>query len=113
MKPFQSFNSSDMILFLQLVEPTTMDPHASCKHLKCQMIILYFVFKNMFFLFDSCPGLEHFGVYYDNAIYYLSTNPDTDVVKHFLDEGKQIREIKGCKIPNHHLRPQYTFHLQG
>ena len=67
----------------------------------------------MFFLFDSFPELEHFGVYYDNVIYYLSTNPDTDVVKHFLDEGKQITEIKGCKIPNLHLRPGYTFHLQG
>ena len=77
------------------------------------MIILYFVSKDVFFLFDSCTELEHFGVYYENVIYYLSTNPDTDVVKHFLDEGKRIREIKGCKIPNLHLRPEYTFHLQG
>jgi hypothetical protein len=77
------------------------------------MIILYFVSKNVFFLFDSCPELEHFGVYYENIIYYLSTNPDTDVVKHFLNEGKRIREIKGSKIPNLHLRPGYTFHLQG
>ena len=77
------------------------------------MIILYFVFKNIFLLFDSCPEFEHFGVYFDHVIYYLSTNPDINVVKHFVDEGKQIREIKGCKIPNHHLRAQYTFHLQG
>ena len=77
------------------------------------MIILYFVSKDVFFLFDSCTELEHFGVYYENVIYYLSTNPDTDVVKHFLDEGKQTREIKGCKIPNLHLRSEYTFHLQG
>ena len=48
------------------------------------MIILYFVSKDVFFLFDSCTELEHFGVYYENVIYYLSTNPDTDVVKHFL-----------------------------
>ena len=70
-------------------------------------------FKNVFLWIDSCPVLEHFGVYFDNVMYYLSTNPDANVVKHFLDEGKRIREIKGCKIPNHHLRPEYTFNLQG
>ena len=78
-----------------------------------QKIILYFVFENMFFLFDSCPEFEHFGVYSDNVFYYLSTNPDINVVKHFLDEGKQIREIERCKIPNRHLQSQYTHHLQG
>ena len=67
----------------------------------------------MFFSFDSCHVLEHFGVSFKQVIYYLSTNPDINVVKHFLDEGKRIREIKGCKIPNLHLRPGYTFHLQG
>ena len=78
-----------------------------------QRIILYLVLKNMFFLFNSCPVLEHFGVSFDKVIYYLSTNPDINVVKHSLDGGKQIREIVGCKIPNLHLRPEYTFHLQG
>ena len=75
-----------------------------------QRIILYLVLKNMFY---SCPALEHFGVSFDKVIYYLSTNPDINVVKHSLDGGKQIREIGGCKIPNLHLRPEYTFHLQG
>ena len=67
----------------------------------------------MFFLFDRCPEFERFGVYSDNVFYYLSTNPDINVVKHFLDEGKRIKEIEGCKIPNHHLHSQYTRHLQG
>ena len=57
--------------------------------------------------------LENFGVSFDKVIYYLSTNPDINVVKHSLDGGKQIREIGGCKIPNLHLRPEFTFHLQG
>ena len=78
-----------------------------------QIMILYFLFENMFFLFDRCPEFERFGVYFDNAFYHLSTNPDINVVKHSLDGGKQIREIGGCKIPNLHLRPEYTFHLQG
>ena len=77
------------------------------------MLILHFLFENMFFLFERCPEFERFGVYSDNVFYYLSTNPDINVVKHSLDGGKQIREIGGCKIPNLHLRPEYTFHLQG
>ena len=67
----------------------------------------------MFFLFDRCPEFERFGVYFDNAFYHLSTNPDINVVKHVLDEGKRVKEIEGCKIPNHHLYSQYTCHLQG
>ena len=77
------------------------------------MIILYLVLKNMFFSFDSCPVLENFGVSFDKVIYYLSTNQDINVVRHSLDGGKQIREIFGCKIPNLHFGPEYTFKLQG
>ena len=78
-----------------------------------QILILYFLFEKMFFLLDSCPEFERFGVYSDNVFYYLSTNPDINVVKHFLDEGKRVKEIEGCKIPNHHLYSQYTYHLQS
>ena len=67
----------------------------------------------MFFLFNSCAMLENFGVSFDKVIYYSSTNPDMNVVKHSLDRGKQMREIKECKIPNLHLGPEFTFHLQG
>ena len=70
-------------------------------------------FKNVFFWIDSCPVLEHFGVYFDNVMYYLSTNPDANVVKHPLDEGKRIKVIGKCKIPNHHFGLQETRHLQG
>ena len=69
--------------------------------------------KNVFFCLDSCPILEHFGVNFDNVMYYLSTNPDANVVKHLLDEGKRIKVIQKCKIPNHHLELQETRHLQG
>ena len=67
----------------------------------------------MFFSFDSCHVLEHFGVSFEQVIYYLSTNPDINVVKHSLGGGKPIKEIVGCKVPNLHLGPEYTFHLQG
>ena len=70
-------------------------------------------FKNVFFWIDSCPGLEHFGVYFDNVMYYLSTNPEANVVKHLLDEGKRIKVIEKCKIPNLHLWIPETRHLQG
>ena len=70
-------------------------------------------FINVFFCLDSCPELEHFGVYFDNVMYYLSTNPDANVVKHFLDEGNRIKVIEQCKIPNLHLKHAETRHLQG
>jgi hypothetical protein len=46
-------------------------------------------------------------------MYYLSTNPEANVVKHLLDEEKRIKVIEKCKIPNHHLEFQETRHLQG
>ena len=67
----------------------------------------------MFFSFDSCHVLEHFGVSFEQVIYYLSTNPDINVVKHSLGGRIPIKEIVGCKVPNLHLGPEYTFHLQG
>ena len=73
----------------------------------------YLVFKDVFSLFYSCPVLEHFGVCFDNVMYYLSTNPDINVVKHTLDEGNRIKVIEQCKIPNHHLQIRQTRHLQG
>ena len=63
----------------------------------------------IYYWFDRLPFLEHFGVYYDDVMYYLSTNPDTNVVKHILDEGYKIRLIEQSKIPNQHLnRPTIT-----
>ena len=70
-------------------------------------------FKNVFFWLDSSPILEHFGVYFDNVMYYLSTDPDANVVKHLLDEGKRIKVIQKCKIPYHHLKLGETRNLQG
>ena len=73
----------------------------------------FLVFKNIFSLSDSCPVLEHFGVCFDNVMYYLSTNPDMNVVKHTLDEGNRIKVIEQCKIPNRHLNMKQTRNLQG
>ena len=65
------------------------------------------------YCFYRLPFFEHFGVYYKDVMYYLSTNPDTNVVKHILDEGYKIRLIEQSKIPNHHLMTHKTQHLQG
>ena len=47
----------------------------------------------MFFLFDRCPEFERFGAYSNNVFYHLSTNQDINVVKHFLNEGKQVKRL--------------------
>ena len=70
-------------------------------------------FINVLFCLDSCPILEHFGVYFDNVMYYLSTNPDANVVKHLLDEGYRIKVKEQSKIPNLHLKLKETRHVQG
>ena len=106
MKPFQSFHSKNI-----QKSKITMDSHAICKHFKLSNYKTFIIQKCVFL--NSCPVLEHFGVYSDNVMYYLSTNPEANVVKHLLDEGKRIKVIEQCKIPNHHLKPQETLHLQG
>ena len=65
------------------------------------------------YCFYRLPFFEHFGVYYKDVMYYLSTNPDINVVKHTLDEGNRIKVIEQCKIPNRHLNMKQTRNLQG
>ena len=65
------------------------------------------------YCFYRLPFFEHFGVYYKGVMYYLSTNPDINVVKHTMDKGNRIQVIEQCKIPNHHLKFEDTRHLQG
>ena len=64
---------------------------------------------------DNSGGIdfEYFGVYYKEIMYYLSTDPKMNVVKHFIDEGKKNRVIKDSKIPNQHLLASITRKLQG
>ena len=57
----------------------------------------------MLYIFNSGGIItEYFGVYYKEIMYYVSTNPNMDVVKHFLDEGIKNRVITDSKIPNQH-----------
>ena len=112
MKPFQSFNLLKNISPVKVKKDSSMDSHAICKQFKLWNDKIFSI-KRFFSWFDSCPLLEHFGVYFDNVMYYLSTNPGINVVKHILDEGKRIKEIEQCKIPNTHLKLQETQHLQG
>jgi hypothetical protein len=104
MKPFQNFHSKDLI--------QTLDSQAICKYFKVSNDEIFSNSKCKDW-FYRLPLLEHFGVYYKDVMYYLSTNPDTNVVKHILDEGYKIRLIEQSKIPNHHLMTHKTQHLQG
>ena len=57
------------------------------------------------------PGMDHntiqydyFGVYHNNSIYYLSTNPDSNTIVHRIDTEKLFhREILYSNIPNSHI----------
>ena len=105
MKSFQNFHSKRLI--------QTLDIQAIRKYFKVLKDGIGIQYFKIFYWFYRLLLLEHFGVYYDNVMYYLSTNPDTNVVKHILDEGYKIRLIEQSKIPNHHLKTQKTRHLQG
>ena len=64
---------------------------------------------------DNSGGIvfEYFGVYYKQIMYYITTDPTMDVVKHFMDEGQKNRVIENSKIPNQHLLASITRKLQG
>ena len=57
------------------------------------------------------PGMDHntiqydyFGVYHNNSIYYLSTNPNSNTIVHRIDTEKLFhREILYTNIPNSHI----------
>ena len=57
------------------------------------------------------PGMDHntiqydyFGVYHNNSIYYLSTNPNSNTIVHRIDTKKLFhREILYTNIPNIHI----------
>ena len=48
-------------------------------------------------------NLDYLGVYYKNIMYYISTDTNAKVVKHFLDQGNKNRIIENSRIPNQHL----------
>ena len=55
--------------------------------------------------------MEYFGAYYKNNMYYMSTDQQADVVKHFVDKGKANKIVESSKIPNQHF--SWTKKLQG
>jgi hypothetical protein len=57
-------------------------------------------------------NLDYLGVYYKNIMYYISTDTNANVVKHFLDQGNKNRIIENSQIPNQHLGSSMTT-LQG
>ena len=49
-------------------------------------------------------GYDFFGVYHDNAIYYLSTDPEKDTVVQTMDSQNLFhRKLFDTKIPNRHI----------
>ena len=47
---------------------------------------------------------DNFGVFYNNTLNYLFTNPERDVVKHNIDNPKDVpRHIPHTRIPNQHI----------
>ena len=58
-------------------------------------------------------NLDYLGVYYKNIMYYISTDTNAKVVKHFLDQGNKNRIIENSQIPNQHLLVSKTNTLQG
>ena len=58
-------------------------------------------------------NLDYLGVYYKNIMYYISTDTNAKVVKHFLDQGNKNRIIENSQIPNQHLLVSKTKTLQG
>ena len=57
-------------------------------------------------------NLDYLGVHYKNIMYYISTDTNAKVVKHFLDQGNKNRIIEKSQIPNQHLGSSMTS-LQG
>ena len=46
---------------------------------------------------------DNFGVFYNNTLNYLFTNPERDVVKHNIDNPLDVpRHLPDTRIPNHH-----------
>ena len=46
---------------------------------------------------------DNFGVFYNNTLSYLYTNPEKDVVKHNIDNPLDVpRHLPDTRIPNHH-----------
>ena len=67
-----------------------------------------------FFIFNSEGDVfEYFGVYYKDIMYYLSTDPAVNVVKHILENGNENRVVRNSRIPNEHQIATRTYKLQG
>ena len=58
-------------------------------------------------------NFDYLGVHYKNIMYYISTNPNANVVMHYLDQGNKNRIIGNSQIPNQHLLVSKTITLQG
>ena len=63
-------------------------------------------------LYSEGLNIDYLGVYYKNIMYYISTDTNAKVVKHFLDQGNKNRIIENSQIPNQHLGSSMTT-LQG
>ena len=52
---------------------------------------------------------DNFGVFYNNTLSYLFTNPERDVVKHNIDNPLDVpRHLHNTRIPNQHTGSAVT-----
>ena len=60
--------------------------------------------KKVILLFDREVYYDNFGVFYNNTLSYLFTNPERDVVKHNIDNPLDVpRHLPDTRIPNQHI----------
>ena len=81
---------------------------ARLRYFKCLICLLI-----LCHLYSEGLNIDYLGVYYKNIMYYISTNPNTEVVMHYLDQGNKNGIIENSQIPNQHLLIGNTITLQG
>ena len=81
---------------------------ARLPYFKCLICLLI-----LYHLHSEGLNIDYLGAYYKNIMYYISTNPKTKVVMHYLDQGNKNRIIDHSQIPNQHLFIGDTITLQG
>ena len=105
MKHFQKFNKKsfmkviNMILFFLFSKIRYLSRLHYFKCLICLLILCH--------LYSEGLDIDYLGVYYKNIMYYISTDTNAKVVKHFLDQGNKNRIIEIAKFQINILVPAW------
>ena len=69
----------------------------------CRQVNLNYFISLLIYRIDD-TYYDNFGIFYNNTLSYLFTNPERDVVKHNIDNPKDVpRHIPNTRIPNQHI----------